>query len=95
MVSTRMLIHKPKELSWEQAAGIPEVRDLISHHLEILTSGLYVFEEAYTHVDNDELLLDLDHSVASTLLHWRVQTRPIYPMACWRLLGLYCWYSTS
>ena len=24
-VSTHMLIHKPKELSWEQAAGIPEV----------------------------------------------------------------------
>jgi NADPH:quinone reductase-like Zn-dependent oxidoreductase len=24
-VSTSMLIHKPKELSWEQAAGIPEV----------------------------------------------------------------------
>ena len=25
-VNTHMLIHKPKELSWEQAAGIPEVR---------------------------------------------------------------------
>ncbi len=24
-VSTHMLIHKPKELSWEKAAGIPEV----------------------------------------------------------------------
>jgi NADPH:quinone reductase-like Zn-dependent oxidoreductase len=24
-VSTHMLIHKPKELSWVQAAGIPEV----------------------------------------------------------------------
>lgn len=24
-VSTHMLIHKPKELSWEEAAGIPEV----------------------------------------------------------------------
>ncbi len=24
-VSTHMLMHKPKELSWEQAAGIPEV----------------------------------------------------------------------
>lgn len=24
-VSTHMLIHKPAELSWEQAAGIPEV----------------------------------------------------------------------
>lgn len=24
-VSTHMLIHKPPELSWEQAAGIPEV----------------------------------------------------------------------
>ena len=24
-VSTHMLIHKPKELSWEQAAGVPEV----------------------------------------------------------------------
>lgn len=26
VVSTRMLLHKPKELSWEEAAGIPEVR---------------------------------------------------------------------
>jgi NADPH2:quinone reductase len=25
-VSTRMLIHKPKLLSWEEVAGIPEVR---------------------------------------------------------------------
>ena len=25
-VSTHMLMHKPKELSWEQAAGVPEVR---------------------------------------------------------------------
>ena len=24
-VSNKMLLHKPKELSWEQAAGIPEV----------------------------------------------------------------------
>lgn len=24
-VSTRMLLHKPAELSWEEAAGIPEV----------------------------------------------------------------------
>ena len=24
-VSTHMLVHKPKELSWEKAAGIPEV----------------------------------------------------------------------
>ena len=24
-VSTKMLIHKPKELSWEEAAGVPEV----------------------------------------------------------------------
>lgn len=24
-VSTKMLIHKPKDLSWEQAAGVPEV----------------------------------------------------------------------
>ena len=24
-VSTHMLMHKPKELSWEQAAGVPEV----------------------------------------------------------------------
>lgn len=27
-VSTHMLIHKPKELSWEEAAGIPEVLSL-------------------------------------------------------------------
>ena len=25
-VSTHMLIHKPKDLSWEEAAGIPEVQ---------------------------------------------------------------------
>ena len=33
-VSTHMLIHKPKELSWEQAAAIPEVSVLL------LSSGL-------------------------------------------------------
>lgn len=26
--STKMLIHKPREMSWEVAAGIPEVRIL-------------------------------------------------------------------
>lgn len=25
VVSTHMLLHKPKELAWEEAAGIPEV----------------------------------------------------------------------
>lgn len=25
MVSTKMLVHKPKQLSWEEAAGVPEV----------------------------------------------------------------------
>ena len=25
VVSTKMLLHKPKKLSWEEAAGIPEV----------------------------------------------------------------------
>jgi len=27
-VSTHMLVHKPEELSWEECAGIPEVRSL-------------------------------------------------------------------
>lgn len=34
-VATGMLIHKPKELSWEEAAGIPEVF-FISPYLPIL-----------------------------------------------------------
>lgn len=25
VVSTKMLVHKPKQLSWEEAAGVPEV----------------------------------------------------------------------
>ena len=25
VVATKMLVHKPKQLSWEEAAGIPEV----------------------------------------------------------------------
>jgi NADPH:quinone reductase-like Zn-dependent oxidoreductase len=29
-VSTKMLVHKPQELSWEQCAGIPEVGFLLS-----------------------------------------------------------------
>lgn len=29
-VSTHMLVHKPKELSWEECAGIPEVGPLFS-----------------------------------------------------------------
>lgn len=28
-VSTHMLVHKPQELSWEEAAGVPEVRTAI------------------------------------------------------------------
>ena len=28
-VSTHMLLHKPAHLSWEEAAGVPEVRDEI------------------------------------------------------------------
>jgi NADPH:quinone reductase-like Zn-dependent oxidoreductase len=27
-VSTKMLIHKPKKLSWEEAAGVPEVTSI-------------------------------------------------------------------
>ena len=30
-VSTHMLVRKPKELSWEQCAGIPEVRHFSYH----------------------------------------------------------------
>jgi NADPH:quinone reductase-like Zn-dependent oxidoreductase len=26
VVSTKMLIHKPEQLTWEEAAGVPEVR---------------------------------------------------------------------
>lgn len=37
-----MLIHKPKELSWEQAAGIPEV----------CLSLPYVLHSAYPLTDN-------------------------------------------
>lgn len=29
-VSTHMIVHKPKQLSWEEAAGVPEVRTLSS-----------------------------------------------------------------
>jgi len=29
-VSTRMLVHKPAELSWVQAAGIPEVQSVVA-----------------------------------------------------------------
>lgn len=32
-VSTKMLVHKPKHLSWEEAAGVPEV------------SSIYIFKE--------------------------------------------------
>jgi len=35
-VSTHMLIHKPKELSWEQTAGIPEVSSFGSGNLSFL-----------------------------------------------------------
>lgn len=28
VVSTKMLMRKPRELSWEEAAGVPEVGDL-------------------------------------------------------------------
>lgn len=35
-VSTHMLIHKPRELTWEEAAGIPEVSSPHSVLFEIL-----------------------------------------------------------
>lgn len=32
-VSTKMLVHKPEQLSWEEAAGVPEVY-LPAYHSE-------------------------------------------------------------
>ena len=47
VVSTKMLMRKPGELSWEEAAGVPEVGDLsffkfLRHHfLSFFASGEY------------------------------------------------------
>lgn len=44
VVSTKMLMRKPRELSWEEAAGVPEVGDLsisnfLRHHFLFFASG--------------------------------------------------------
>ena len=54
-----MLVHKPKELSWEQAAGIPEVHHLPSEFLE--------------HADCLASFLDLDNGYTSDVSSWRIR----------------------
>lgn len=34
-VSTKMLVHKPKQLSWEEAAGVPEVSEFYKIELPL------------------------------------------------------------
>lgn len=58
-VSTHMLIHKPAQLSWEQAAGIPEVS-----FERLMGSGLFWWK--LTH------LIDLAHCCKSYVYYWRV-----------------------
>lgn len=43
-VSTHMLIHKPDELSWEECAGIPEVR-----MIPAAQSDRYSIDRSYRH----------------------------------------------
>jgi hypothetical protein len=54
-VSTKMLIHKPKQLSWEQAAGVPEVTSIDL----LLKIGRSLIRDGS----------DLDHCLAGSLAH--------------------------
>jgi NADPH:quinone reductase-like Zn-dependent oxidoreductase len=47
-VNAHMLLHKPKHLSWEQAAGVPEVRAILAFCSDIK--------------ERADVLLDLDDS---------------------------------
>ncbi len=54
-VNTQMLLHKPGHLSWEEAAGVPEVRDIFLRRRNANPS------------DGN---LDLDHSNPSNVPRW-------------------------
>ena len=60
VVATKMLVHKPKQLSWEEAAGVPEVS-----FSSILQSTLSI--SRYLSDTNILILTDLDHSLPSPL----------------------------
>ena len=90
-----MLIEKPKELSWEQAAGIPEVS------LPIFLSSFPPLPPSSTHLSLScstlpsahprSLRIDMDNGNSSPLPHRRLSPWEIHPLARWRLLRLYRW----
>jgi NADPH:quinone reductase-like Zn-dependent oxidoreductase len=66
-VSTHMLVHKPSELSWEQCAGIPEVR--ISHaYLYTLNRG--VSNSVKTWITATQALYNVSHFTPGKSVLW-------------------------
>lgn len=78
-VSTKMLVHKPAQLSWEEAAGVPEVIH------PFLVPSFPANDEGDRLIYNP----DLDHSVAGTLPHRRLPSRTICPLARRRFIRLH------
>ena len=68
VVALAMLVHKPKELSWEEAAGVPEV-----------SIGYAAEDRAIA--DVCVCTVDMDYRLASPFPHWRFPTWPIRPLA--------------
>lgn len=83
-VSTKMLVHKPAQLSWEEAAGVPEV--MIFSALLQMTN-----HEPHAHIP----ALDMDHRIAGAISHRRISIRTIRPLARGSLLGLHLRHPTS
>lgn len=103
-VSTNMLLHKPKELSWEQAAGIPEVWDFFLNlsfclpgSCSLSTTFSSPLHSPYTNANPcrfPPLTTDLDNSPASIFRYRRVCGRKNHPLARRRLFSFNRWYST-
>jgi hypothetical protein len=82
-VSTHMLLHKPSHLSWEEAAGIPEVSHFSLSQRE---------EKKIDRLDMSNarrVTLDLDYSHAGNVPCWGIHQGKEHPLACWRLQRFY------
>lgn len=73
-VSTHMLVRKPKELSWEECAGIPEVH-----------SPLIIHKYHFTHT----MTIDMDNSHASHVPRRPIRSKQDHPLARRRILRLH------
>ena len=81
-VNTKMLLHKPAHLSWEEAAGVPEVS----------TFSLHFQCKRYRKLVLTMRQIDMDYSYSSHVPCWRIHPRQNGTLACRRIICLYCWH---